>query len=199
MKKQTVRDYAEENYISRQAVYKKIDKGTLKTMKENIDGKEVIFILIDEDPTEESNLTNSTPIQPQDNQETTQKQDETTPNSTPIQPQDNQETTPNSTSIQPSIQPYIEMIDLLKQELADRKDELKDRDRTIETLTRLLDQEQHLHAQTRLLLKGYQDREEAETPKEESQEEPTINEKPIADQEQKKKKSWFRRWFFGED
>ena len=193
MKKQTVRDYAEENYISRQAVYKKIDKGTLKTMKENIDGKEVIFILIDEDPTEESNLTNSTPIQPQDNQETTQKQDETTPNSTPIQPQDNQETTPNSTSIQPSIQPYIEMIDLLKQELADRKDELKDRDRTIETLTRLLDQEQHLHAQTRLLLKGYQDKEEMENPKEESQEE------PIADQEPKKKTNWFRRWFFGEE
>ena len=171
MKKQTVRDYAEENYISRQAVYKKIDKGTLKTMKENIDGKEVIFILIDEDPTEESNLTNSTPIQPQDNQETT----------------------PNSTSIQPSIQPYIEMIDLLKQELADRKDELKDRDRTIETLTRLLDQEQHLHAQTRLLLKGYQDKEEMENPKEESQEE------PIADQEPKKKTNWFRRWFFGEE
>ncbi len=193
MRKQTVRDYAEENFISRQAVYKKIDKGTLKTTKENIDGKEVIFILIDEDTAEENKPTHSTPVQPQDNQETTTKEEDTTTHSTPVQPQDNQETTQNSTPIQPPIQPYIEMIDLLKQELADRKDELKDRDRTIETLTRLLDQEQHLHAQTRLLLKGYQEKEEMETPKEESQEE------PIADQEPKKKTNWFRRWFFGEE
>lgn len=204
MKKQTVRDYAEENYISRQAVYKKIDKGILKTVKEQIDGKDVIFILIEEDG---DIADHSTTIQPQDNPISTannavsaDEQPQDNPNSTTIQPQDNQQTTDNSTAIQP----YKEMIEYLKQELADKKEELKQKDKVIEDirqeaqqdrerLTKLLDQEQQLHAQTRLRLNRYEEENppivEEETPKEEV----------ITDQETKKKRGWFYRWLFGED
>ena len=204
MKKQTVRDYAEENYISRQAVYKKIDRGTLKTVKEQIDGKEVIFILVEEDG---DKADHSTTIQPQDNPISTANNDvsadgqpQDNPVSTTIQPQDNQQTTDNTTVIQP----YKEIIEYLKQELAEKKEELKQKDKVIEDirqeaqqdrerLTKLLDQEQQLHAQTRLRLNRYEEEQspivEDEAPKEEV----------IINQEPKKKRNRFMRWLFGEE
>ena len=84
-----------------------------------------------------------------------------------------------------------------KQELIDIeffKELLREKDKQIETLTRLLDQEQHLHAQTKLLLNEYKEKEESATA------EPGETEKEMPGQEEPKKhKSKFMRWLLGED
>jgi len=58
----TVREYAEAHNISHQAIYRKIKRGQLKTEKEKINGKEVVFIL----PDGEHNgvVSDATPVQP---------------------------------------------------------------------------------------------------------------------------------------
>lgn len=74
------------------------------------------------------------------------------------------------------------------------KELLREKDKQIETLTRLLDQEQHLHAQTKLLLNEYKEKEEKGI---EEQEEP--GQETPKQEEPKKKRSWFVRWLYGEE
>lgn len=74
------------------------------------------------------------------------------------------------------------------------KELLREKDKQIETLTKLLDQEQHLHAQTKLLLNEYKEKEDTDT---EEREDP--GEVMPAQQQPKKQRSKFMRWLLGED
>lgn len=212
MKKQTVKEYANENYISKQAVYKKIDKGTLKTIKEIVDGKETIFIVIED---KEEEISNSTPIQLEDNHNSTTENNKQENNSTSFQPEDNHNTTPiqpednrtdnhNSTSNQPiSSQAFETIISILKEQLEEKDKQIAERDKQIADFVRLLDQEQQLHAQTRFMLKEYQDKGQKEEVIEVTEEEEPDNKeteiKPEEAQEPKKKHNWFVRWLLGEN
>ena len=131
----------------------------------------------------------------QTNQETETDKQNQGDNQTNTENQPNQTKQPNETTATNQGNAYDELIEFLKQELADRKEELKTRDKQIENLTRLLDQEQHLHAQTKLLVREYQEKEEVETEgvKEE------VAEAPQEVKQEKKKRSRLYRWFFGED
>lgn len=117
------------------------------------------------------------PSQPTEPTEPTPNENQTNRANQPNQPNQTTETT------QPQDESIVDFL----------KEMLRERDKQIERLTTLLDQEQHLHAQTKLLLKEYQEREEVEPQEEVRQAEPVI------DQEPKKKSNWFRRWFFGEE
>lgn len=113
-------------------------------------------------------------------------------------------TNPTNQTTQPPPNPYEEVITILRQELEEKRQEIKEKDRIIEEmrisaekerehLRVLLDQEQHLHAQTRLRLNQYEgdttQGTEGEQPKEETD---TI-------QDPKKKRNRFMRWLFGEE
>lgn len=117
----------------------------------------------------------------------------------PIQPENSNDETdqPN----RPAPNPYEEVITILRQELEEKRQEVKEKDRIIEEmrvsaekerehLRILLDQEQHLHAQTKLRLKEY----EEETRQDVEEEQP--REERDTSQEQKKR-GWLYNLFRG--
>ena len=89
----------------------------------------------------------------------------------------------------------------LQEQLKEKDRQLAEKDKQIEKITLLLDQEQQLHARTNYLLAEYQKREaeqeeqteEAETEATEPQDPPPPQEQ---DQEPQKKRSWLYRLFF---
>ena len=91
----------------------------------------------------------------------------------------------------------------LQEQLKEKDRQLAEKDKQIEKITLLLDQEQQLHARTNFLLAEYQKREaeqeeqagEADTGAEEPQAPPPQEQ----DQEPQKKRSWWYRLFFGEE
>lgn len=194
--KVSVKDYAELKHTTVQAVYKRISKGTLKTVKEKINGKDVLFVLLDED-NNDSNLTpSSTDKQPKEvelnqrlNQDTTQFQPQRVEKS-------EEEFNPSSTQREEP-QTDQNIISFLQRQLEEKDRQLAEKDKQIEKIQQLLDQEQQLHLSTKLLLMEYKKNED---PAEEKQESNKVEqENKEADQEPKKKRSWFSRWFFGED
>ena len=80
--------------------------------------------------------------------------------------------------------------------------QLEAKDKQIETIQKLLDQEQQLHARTNLLLAEYQRKEAEQAEQPPAEEEPAEDPQPQPEPEtteQKPKRSWFYRFFFGED
>lgn len=95
-------------------------------------------------------------------------------------------------------------ISFLQEQLKEKDRQLAEKDKQIEKITLLLDQEQQLHARTTYLLAEYQKREaeqeeqteEAETGAADPQDPPSPQEQ---DQEPQKKRSWLYRFFFGDE
>ena len=125
--------------------------------------------------------------------------DETKPTNQINQPtQTNQPEKSNDETDQPrrpAPNPYEEVITILRQELEEKRQEVKEKDRIIEEmrvsaekerehLRILLDQEQHLHAQTKLRLKEYEEEPQQDIKEEQPKEEIDTS------QEQKKKRGW---------
>ena len=182
----TVREYAEAHNISHQAIYRKIKRGQLKTEKEKINGKEVVFIL----PDGEHNgvVSDATPVQPvqrdvqhlqPDVQQGVQRmQSDMQRVQQGMQQECNQEevaevadlcnhATTFATDVQPDMQPVQppetagdkDIIAFLQKQIEEQNRQLSRKDEQIASLTQLLDQEQKLHARTNLLLAEYQSRE----------------------------------------
>lgn len=186
----TVAEYAEKNGVSPQSVYKRVKRGTLKSIVK--DG--ITYIPLND---EADTTPNDNPTQPADNPETTPIQPETTqpnnPNSTDNQPNstqpNNPQTTPNST---------YDIVAFLQEQLKEKDNQIERLQTQIETqaerhqkeiddLHRLLEQSQVIQAQTIRYL-------------------PAGNEEPqrdieVIEQEQpkEKKKSWWARLFGFED
>ena len=181
----TVKEFAEIIEVSTQAIYKQVinensrlfpyvvqQKGKRYIKKEAL--KEVYQIEQPEKATETTNPTGKPNETNQDNQ--------------PFQPdQPTVETdTTNETNQSNPKDPFgKDIIEFLQEQL-------REKDKQIEKLQTLLDQEQHLHAQTRLLLE-----EKNKAPQnEEEQNDFVIQE--TKNQEPKKKKG-FWAWLFGEE
>lgn len=194
--KLTVKDYAELKQTTVQAVYKRISKGNLKTVKEKINGKDVLFVLLDEDSRDSNLTTSSTEVQPKEvelNQGLNQNTTQTKP---PKVEKVEEDLNPTSTQ-KAETQAEQSIISFLQRQLEEKDRQLAEKDKQIEKIQQLLDQEQQLHARTNLLLAEYKRKEEE--PQEEQATEEIKVESKEADQETKKKRNWFYRWFFGED
>ena len=179
----TVREYAEAHNISHQAIYRKIKRGQLKTEKEKINGKDVVFIL----PDGEHNgvVSDATPAQPvqrdvqhlqpdmqQGMQQVQQDMQQVCNQKEVAEVADlcNHATT-FATDMQPDMQPVQppmqqpetagdkDIIAFLQKQIEEQNRQLSRKDDQIASLTQLLDQEQKLHARTNLLLAEYQSRE----------------------------------------
>ena len=191
--KVSVKDYAELKQTTVQAVYKRINKGTLKTVKEKINGKDVLFVLLDEDNRDSNlnpSLTDNQPKEVELNQDLNL-------NSTPNQPNgvENEEEDLNPSST-PKEEPQADqsIIIFLQKQLEEKDRQIAEKDKQIEKIQQLLDQEQHLHLSTKLLLKEYTDKEQ--NIEEEPQSKQEEKNKIVADQEPQKKRSWLYRFFF---
>lgn len=191
----TIKEFAEKVGLKSQGIYKQatnessrlypyvvLQKGKRYIRKEAL--FEVYQIVQPNQPTEP---TESTPIQPADNR-----------TNQPSQPADNPNSTPN---------PYEEIIKMLRQELEDKREEIKQRDKVIEDLRTTKDREiAELHAimyqinknyeSDKALLTAYQEKEKQEQAIEHSE---IVEEHPQEVQEPKKKRNRFMRWLFGEE
>jgi hypothetical protein len=186
--KLTVKEYAKQTGKSFQSVYRKIERGTIPTVKERINNKDVLFVLVDE-------TDNSTPV-------STEVPQQFNPSSTPVSTEVPHKVQPpfNPNSTAKETQVLEEMVELLKGELRERKQELDDlrktKDKEIAELHQLLFNQQQLHAKDRALLEAYQSKEHQEE---------TITpdrgqETPIEEhQETKKKRNWWRFFWYGEE
>ncbi len=192
----TVKDYAELKHTTVQAVYKRISKGNLKTVKEKINGKDVLFVLLDEDGNDSNLNPSSTDYKPKEvelnqgfNQDTTQFQP-------PRVEKVEEDLNPSSTT-KAEPQADLSIIIFLQRQLEEKDRQLAEKDKQIEKIQQLLDQEQQLHARTNLLLAEYKKKEEE--PQEEKPEEEIKEENKEVEQKTVKNRGWLYRWFFGED
>lgn len=203
----SVKAYAELRNTTPQAVYKRINKGTLKTEKEKINGKDVFFVLLDDEaPAEELNL-NSTQEQPQE----VELNPDIKPNSTPFQPPEVEKVVNdfNPTSTPKAEGPETALIAFLQEQLREKDRQIarlqeqtelqakenKRKDEVIQEqlakMNELLKNAQSLQAQGNLLLM------EQNKPEEPTQEAEVIEveQKP---QKPKKKRSELFKYFFGD-
>ena len=219
--KLTVKGYAELKQTTVQAVYKKINKGNLKTVKEKINGKETLFILLeDEAPIDELNPS-STPNQPKEVELNPNLNPTINPSSTPNQPKEVEKVESKAEELNPNSTPNAEgteqnLIAFLQEQLREKDKQIarlqeqtelqaqenKKKDEVIQEqlakMNELLRNAQSLQAQSNVLLL------EQSKPKEEEQGEQQEEAPPIVEveqeaQEPKKKRSWLYRLFFGED
>lgn len=212
----SVKEYAEQHEISVQSVYKKISKGTLKTAREKINGKEVLFILLEDPQPEDLNHVKPDfkpiqpdikPIKPALNQEEvelnrTLNPDSTTLNQPEVEKVEMVENALNHDSTGKAAEQEQNMIAFLQEQIRALNGQLEAKDKQIETIQKLLDQEQQLHARTNLLLAEYQRKEAEQAEQPPAEEEPAEDPQPQPEPETtepKPKRSWFYRFFFGED
>lgn len=192
MKKITVAEYAKLKGTSKAAVYKKIKR--LNTTTEEINGREQILIIIDEDQGKPENNPNSTQVSTDNKPNSTKLNPDIQPNSTPISTPQIQ---PNSTQ-----KPEDNIIELLKKQIQEKDKQIEEKDKQIEHLqtaadekdkqlkeqfdkfAELLYRQQQLEAisQHKLLADGQEPPLQEETPEEQ-------------DHEQKQKKGFFSRIF----
>lgn len=225
--KLTVKDYAELTHTTVQAVYKKINKGNLKTVKEKINGKETLFILLeDEAPTDKLNpsLTNSTPFstptEPQEVELNQELNPSINPSSTPIKPKEVEKVESKAEELNPNSTPNAEgteqnLIAFLQEQLREKDKQIarlqeqtelqaqenKKKDEVIQEqlakMNELLRNAQTLQAQSNVLLLGQGKPQEGEA--EQQEEAPPIVEVEQQAQEPKKKRNWWRWIFLGEE
>lgn len=184
MKKLTVAEYAAQNNISKAAVYKRISKGKLKTIEEEIEGRTVKYII-------DEHGANSTTIQPNStdfNPPLNQSQPNSTADSTDFNPSSTPISTDDSTDIQP---PLTDVFEFLKEQLREKDKQIERLQEQLAKTNELLRNAQALQAQSNYLLneKNAPQDEESEVIVEEGQEKK---------EEPKKKKSFFN-WLFGID
>ena len=178
----TVKEFAEIIEVSTQAIYKQVinensrlfpyvvqQKGKRYIKKEAL--KEVYQV---EQPEKTTEATNSTEETNETNQDKQPFQ--------PFQPTVETDETNQSNQNDPFSKGIIEFL----------QEQLREKDKQIEKLQTLLDQEQHLHAQTRLLLEERNKSQQNEDKEQEEIIQETKNKK-------KKKKRSFWAWLFGEE
>ncbi len=220
----SVKEYADRHNTSPQAVYKRINKGTLKTVKERINGKEVFFILLDEEAqTEDLNpiTTNSTDLQPQEVELNPKEAEEINPNATAIQPQEvekvenvfNPNSTPKTEGAEQSIIAFLQeqlkekdrQIARLQEQTELQAQENKRKDEVIQEqlakMNELLRNAQSLQAQSNVLLLEHNKPQEETAEEQEQEEAPpfVVVEQQEQEKEPKKQRSWLYRFFFGEE
>ena len=224
--KLTVKGYAALTNTTVQAVYKKINRGTLTTVKEKINGKETLLILLDKDALQVELNPETTPIQPPEVELNPELNQQINPETTPIQPPEvelnpdaSEELNPHSTPkaggaeegiiafLQEQLKEKDKQIAKLQEQAAQQAEENRKKDVVIqEQLTKmneLLRNAQQLQAQANVLLLG-QGKQQEEQEQEQQEEAPPIveTEQQAAEQqaqEPNKKRSWLYRFFFGEE
>ena len=177
----TVPEYAGIKGVSTQYVYKLLQQGKLdgKTVEEK--GKKKKFVVVELTDKEKSELVK---LRNQTNQQSQPAAQPPNLNSIVGQvekPEDNQTNQPD----QPEENSETEDRDIIIEFLMAQ---IREKDKQIEELHKLLNQEQQLHAAA--LLPAAEENTENKT-----QEGQTIEAKPI----ESKKRGWFYRWFFGEE
>ena len=223
--KVSVKEYAEQNQISVQSVYKKINKGTLKTAREKINGKEVLYILLEDQQPEDLNhfkpiKPDVKPIQPVLNQDEvefnqTLNPDSTTLNQPEVEMVEMVENVlnPNSTTrdgseqgiiafLQEQLQEKDRQIERLQEQTRQQAEENREKDKVIQEqlakMNELLRNAQSLQAQSNLLFAHKQQQAEEEAPAED-QVDIVAADQPEETPQPKPRRSWLYRFFFGED
>lgn len=180
----TIAEYAEIHGISPQAVYKKINKGHLETVKKkDTTGKQIKYVVVYEG--EEQKETIQPEIQPVSQPAPPEAERVLKPLNQPL----------NQPEIQPNNQQFIDLlvsqisekdkqIERLQAQIAEQQQESREKDRVIQEqvvkLNELLERSQELQAQGNLLLRGKQPEEVIEV----------YHEKPV-----EPKQSFWKRLF----
>lgn len=179
IEKITVAEYSNRTGKSKQSIYKRINKGTLKSVEEIYKGKKTTFIILGDDNPQEDELN------PQDNPILTQATEEINPQDNPKEDELNRDNQPrdNQTDNPQSADAYLRIIEILNEQL-------KEKDKQIENLQTLNNQlsaialrAQELEARTQALLGE---------PKKQApiDEAPNEEEEPINAEEPKKRSFW---------
>lgn len=170
IEKITVAEYSNRTGKSKQSIYKRINKGTLKSVEEIYKGKKTTFIILGDDNPKEDELN------PQDNPILTQATEEINPQDNPKEDELNRDNQPNDNQADnpQSAQSYLRVIEILNEQL-------KEKDKQIENLQALNNQlsaialrAQELEARTQSLL----GEPKPQAPIEEDTEEPAEPEEP---------------------
>ena len=170
IEKITVAEYSNRTGKSKQSIYKRINKGTLKSVEEVYNGKKTTFIILGDDNPQEDELN------PQDNPILTQATEKINPKDNPKEDELNRDNQPNDNQADnpQSAQSYLRVIEILNEQL-------KEKDKQIENLQALNNQlsaialrAQELEARTQSLL----GEPKPQPPIEEDTEEPTEPEEP---------------------
>jgi hypothetical protein len=210
VKRLTVSEYATLTGKTKQSIYKRIRKGNIKTIEEVVNGKKILFVLLESDgklAQEVEDNPISTPPKVEDNPISTPPEVENNPDLTHISTPPKVESNPNSTQTESSsFQFYIEVLQKQLEEKDRQIERLQEQNREqaeihrreIEELHRILDQEQKLHAASIKYLPAQETpapeeehNREVETPPVEVEEKEPIEQ----EQEPPKKKGFFSRLF----
>lgn len=225
--KVSVKEYAEQNQISVQSVYKKISKGTLKTAREKINGKEVLFILLEDQQPEDLNhfkpdfkpiKPDVKPIQPVLNQEEVEFNQILNPDSTTLNQPEVEKVemvenvlNPNSTTrdgseqgiiafLQEQLQEKDRQIERLQEQTRQQAEENREKDKVIqEQLAKMNELLRNAQSlQAQSNLLFAHKQAEEEAPAEEEVD-IVAADQPEETQQPKPRRSWLYRFFFGED
>ena len=184
MRKLTVAEYQKIENVSKKTIYKRINQGKLNTTQELVNNKLITFIVL-----EEQGLTPDLPPSPAGNlppspEEKEQGQGKQENFSNDLRGQGLTPDLPPSPAGNSPPSPADTTIEFLKEQLREKDRQLAERDKQINLLLEqvkqaqnLLDQEQKLHAGTRILVNA-----------------PTEEEKPAP----KKQRSRLYKFFFNE-
>ncbi len=203
-RKFTVKDYAELTHTSVQAVYKKVNRGTLATVKERINGKETLFILLDNETLHRDFNPETTPNQPPEVELNPDTSEELNPKSTPKAGGADEGII---AFLQEQLKEKDKQIAKLQEQAAQQAEENRKKDVVIqEQLTKmneLLRNAQQLQAQANVLLLGQGKQQEEQEQEQQGEAPPIVETEPQAAEQQaqepKQKRSWLYRFFFGED
>ena len=216
MEKITVAEFANRTGKSKQSIYKRIRRGTLKAVEEVVNGKMTTFILLGEgadNPAETDKVELNPDNQPANNPPRVEDNPADNPNSVEYNPANQSQLNPSKVEDNPSFNPSAttdRIIEILQQQLAEKdrqierlQEETKEKDRQIkeqfDRLSTLLLRSQELEAITHKLLG--QGTEEDITQTETAEAEDNSNaptDEITADNEPQRKKSWLSRLFHRE-
>lgn len=200
MKKLTVAEYQKTAGVSKKTIYKRIEKGQLKTTTEKVNNRDITFIIELEDG--EEDFTILTPSLPSSPDISPQFEG----NNPPSSPQFEGNNPPSSPDFTPSFFELLQkQLEEKDRQLAEKDRQLLEKDKQIEreqernrekdiTIKEQLDKMNELLRNSQLLQAQVNHLLNAGTGEEPLKENTVIEESPAHN----KKKSWFSRWLFGE-
>lgn len=195
----TVSEYALKTGKSKQSIYKRIRKGTIKTVEEIVNGKKTLFVLLYDDSNKSREVEYNPTNQPNLNPTTV----EDNPNSNPHTVEDNPNNQPTFNPNSTPLDTTSRILELLQRQLEEKDKQIerlqaenKEKDRQLqdqfERFSTLLLRSQELEAITHKLL-GQGDSQEPTEPIQDSNAAPP--QEQTAEDKPRKKKSWFARLF----
>ena len=214
MEKITVAEFAIRTGKSKQSIYKRIRRGTLKAVEEAVNGKMTTFILLGEgadNPAEIDKVELNLDNQPTNNPQRVEDNPIDSHTAVEDNPTNQSQLNPSKVEDNPSFNPSAttdRLIEILQQQLTEKdrqierlQEETKEKDRQIkeqfDRLSTLLLRSQELEAITHKLLGqgGEEDITQTETAEAEDNSN-TSTDEITADNEPPKKKSWISRLFY---